>query len=216
MKRVWPKNDDRLAKLNQKRDAAALVSIQTFFGLPVASPVHVAQALSARILTADRNNPACALSKGGCWPWYSPAAGSSIHATRGERLDDLEDPFKLYRGHTIMNCTKAYLGTLDMDVNFNSDTLSGSAGNFVEYFSLVASPTTGSNAPGSLTISGNLTGSNETLTSGISGTAVGSVDGTALNMNMTGNLTGLGAEGMMLWFNDTITFGNGGIALATQ
>ena len=25
----------------------------------------------------------------------------------GERLDDLEDPFKLYRCHTIMNCTKA-------------------------------------------------------------------------------------------------------------
>jgi succinate dehydrogenase / fumarate reductase iron-sulfur subunit len=24
----------------------------------------------------------------------------------GERLDDLEDPFKLYRCHTIMNCTK--------------------------------------------------------------------------------------------------------------
>ena len=23
----------------------------------------------------------------------------------GERLDDLEDPFKLYRCHTIMNCT---------------------------------------------------------------------------------------------------------------
>ncbi len=26
--------------------------------------------------------------------------------TVGERLDDLEDPFKLYRCHTIMNCTK--------------------------------------------------------------------------------------------------------------
>ena len=24
----------------------------------------------------------------------------------GERLDDLEDPYKLYRCHTIMNCTK--------------------------------------------------------------------------------------------------------------
>jgi succinate dehydrogenase / fumarate reductase iron-sulfur subunit len=24
----------------------------------------------------------------------------------GERLDELEDPFKLYRCHTIMNCTK--------------------------------------------------------------------------------------------------------------
>ncbi len=26
---------------------------------------------------------------------------------RGERLDDLEDPFRLYRCHTIMNCAKA-------------------------------------------------------------------------------------------------------------
>ena len=26
---------------------------------------------------------------------------------KGERLDDLEDPFKLYRCHTIMNCAKA-------------------------------------------------------------------------------------------------------------
>ena len=24
----------------------------------------------------------------------------------GERLDELEDPFRLYRCHTIMNCTK--------------------------------------------------------------------------------------------------------------
>ena len=25
---------------------------------------------------------------------------------KGERLDNLEDPFRLYRCHTIMNCTK--------------------------------------------------------------------------------------------------------------
>jgi succinate dehydrogenase / fumarate reductase iron-sulfur subunit len=25
----------------------------------------------------------------------------------GERLDQLEDPFRLYRCHTIMNCTEA-------------------------------------------------------------------------------------------------------------
>ena len=28
-------------------------------------------------------------------------------ATTGERLDNLEDPFRLYRCHTIMNCAKA-------------------------------------------------------------------------------------------------------------
>lgn len=46
--------------------------------------------------------------------YLGPAA--LLHANRwikdtrdeatGERLDDLEDPFKLYRCHTIMNCTK--------------------------------------------------------------------------------------------------------------
>jgi succinate dehydrogenase / fumarate reductase iron-sulfur subunit len=37
-----------------------------------------------------------------------PIAGWPTAATRpkGERLDNLEDPFRLYRCHTIMNCTK--------------------------------------------------------------------------------------------------------------
>ena len=37
------------------------------------------------------------------WRWI---VDSRDEAT-GERLDDLEDPFRLYRCHTIMNCTKA-------------------------------------------------------------------------------------------------------------
>ncbi|MGD9650695.1 MAG: succinate dehydrogenase iron-sulfur subunit [Dongiaceae bacterium] len=37
---------------------------------------------------------------------YRWIADSRDQAT-GKRLDDLEDPFKLYRCHTIMNCTKA-------------------------------------------------------------------------------------------------------------
>ena len=41
-----------------------------------------------------------------------PAAGLSLDRdsrdeATGERLDNLEDPFRLYRCHTIMNCTKA-------------------------------------------------------------------------------------------------------------
>ncbi len=40
-----------------------------------------------------------------------PVAGLSLDRgsrdeDTGERLDDLEDPFKLYRCHTIMNCTR--------------------------------------------------------------------------------------------------------------
>jgi succinate dehydrogenase / fumarate reductase iron-sulfur subunit len=30
----------------------------------------------------------------------------SRDATTGERLDEFEDPFRLYRCHTIMNCTR--------------------------------------------------------------------------------------------------------------
>jgi len=37
------------------------------------------------------------------WRWIA----DSRDEARGERLDQLEDPFKLYRCHTIMNCTEA-------------------------------------------------------------------------------------------------------------
>jgi succinate dehydrogenase / fumarate reductase iron-sulfur subunit len=36
------------------------------------------------------------------WRWL---ADSRDEAT-GERLDNLEDPFRLYRCHTILNCTR--------------------------------------------------------------------------------------------------------------
>jgi succinate dehydrogenase / fumarate reductase iron-sulfur subunit len=36
------------------------------------------------------------------WRWISDTRDEAT----GERLDQLEDPFKLYRCHTIMNCTK--------------------------------------------------------------------------------------------------------------
>ena len=37
------------------------------------------------------------------WRWLSDSRDEAA----GERLDDLEDPFRLYRCHTIMNCTTA-------------------------------------------------------------------------------------------------------------
>ena len=37
--------------------------------------------------------------------WHRNSRDSRDEAT-GERLDQLEDPFRLYRCHTIMNCTK--------------------------------------------------------------------------------------------------------------
>ena len=35
------------------------------------------------------------------WRWLADSRDEAA----GERLDDLEDPFRLYRCHTIMNCT---------------------------------------------------------------------------------------------------------------
>ena len=37
------------------------------------------------------------------WRWLTDTRDDAA----GERLDQLEDPFKLYRCHTIMNCTNA-------------------------------------------------------------------------------------------------------------
>jgi succinate dehydrogenase / fumarate reductase, iron-sulfur subunit len=35
-----------------------------------------------------------------------PLIADSRDQVTGERLDDLEDPYKLFRCHTIMNCTE--------------------------------------------------------------------------------------------------------------
>jgi len=44
-----------------------------------------------------------------CGAAAGQSAGSTTAVTRqtGERLDNLEDPFRLYRCHTIMNCANA-------------------------------------------------------------------------------------------------------------
>ncbi len=47
--------------------------------------------------TSTSKLPGCNL--GGTDHWY-------LVWTTGERLDALEDPFRLYRCHTIMNCAK--------------------------------------------------------------------------------------------------------------
>lgn len=105
---------------------------------------------------------------------------------------------------------KGYLGDLSATVNFTNDTVSGTANNFSMYFSAVADPKNGQSVGGSLTLNGILTGDNETMTKGILGTATGAVDGTNLNMEMEGNITGLNSEGMMLWLNDDVANAIGG------
>jgi succinate dehydrogenase / fumarate reductase iron-sulfur subunit len=50
---------------------------------------------------ADRYLGPAALLQAARW------INDSRDEAKGERLDNLEDPFRLYRCHTIMNCTKA-------------------------------------------------------------------------------------------------------------
>src|SRR3546814_11258128 len=63
-------------------------------------PLSLHDALPIYWWNGDRYlGPAILLS---AYRWF---ADSRDEAT-GERLDQLEDPFRLYRCHTIMNCTK--------------------------------------------------------------------------------------------------------------
>ena len=47
------------------------------------------------------------LSRSGGAAAGQPLGQDSRDEATGDRLDNLEDPFRLYRCHTIMNCSKA-------------------------------------------------------------------------------------------------------------
>lgn len=108
-----------------------------------------------------------------------------------------------------------YIGRLNLDVNFSSDTLSGDATSFARWTDV--GPTGVAPAvSGSLAINGALTGTNETLSDGISGTAVGTVDGHAFNMTMDGNILGATTRsGVVLYFDNIGDLG-GGVGIATR
>lgn len=115
----------------------------------------------------------------------------------------------------------SYYGNLDLTVNFSNattaDTITGSAGGFVQYFSEIASPKNGSAVPGSLTLSGNLTGDNtSSLSSGLNGVASGSIDGTAVAYTFDGRLDGVSAGGMSLFFDGANAASSGGVGLAVR
>ncbi|MDD9979570.1 MAG: hypothetical protein OXQ30_17845, partial [Boseongicola sp.] len=116
--------------------------------------------------------------------------------------------------------TASYYGNLDMAVNFNSstttDAISGTAGNFVQFFSTIASPKTGSSVSGSLALSGNLTGTNESFTDGLAGTATGTIDGISVSYTLDGNINGLTGNGVSLYFSGANAVSTGGVGLAVQ
>ena len=114
----------------------------------------------------------------------------------------------------------AYYGGISMTVNFSSattdDAVTGTANDFVLYATFDrASPQTGSAVPGSLTLSGNLTGDNS-FTDGIAATATGSIDGVSVAYDVDGTINGVGANGMSLGFDGTNAESSGGVALLVE
>lgn len=107
-----------------------------------------------------------------------------------------------------------YYGDLSIGVNFDSGTLNGNAGNFVQYFSEIASDKTGSGVSGSLAITGVLGANNESLGDGLSGTATGSIDNVPVTYTVEGNITGVSGNAMSLDFDGPGL--SGGIGLAVR
>lgn len=115
----------------------------------------------------------------------------------------------------------AYYGSLSMTVDFSNastdDAVTGTAGNFVQYFSEIASPKTGQAVAGSITMDGNLTGTNTTgIGDGMNGTATGTIDGINVDYTFDGNITGVAGNGMALYFDGANADSSGGVGLAVD
>lgn len=115
----------------------------------------------------------------------------------------------------------AYYGSLSMTVDFSNastnDAVTGTAGNFVQYFSEIASPKTGQAVAGSITMAGNLTGTNTTgIGDGMNGTATGTIDGINVAYTFDGNITGVAGNGMALNFDGSNADSSGGVGLAVD
>ena len=112
----------------------------------------------------------------------------------------------------------SYYGDLSVTVNFTNasttDALSGTAGNFVQYDSANASPKTGFGVSGSMTLTGALTGTNESLGNGLAGTASGSIDGISVSYTFDGNINGGAGQGVSLFFDPANADSGSGTGLA--
>lgn len=116
-----------------------------------------------------------------------------------------------YRGVANIGVGDAsYLGDLRMSVNFANDSFSGSGGGFYRYFSTVANSANGTRVSGSMSMTGRLTGDNESsIGSGLDGRATGSVEGRTIDMDIEGNLTGLTPRNAILYFSARTGRGGG-------
>lgn len=104
-----------------------------------------------------------------------------------------------------------YYGNIAVGVDFDDNSISGEAGDFVQYFSEIASSQTGSAVSGSLDITGDLLPANESAGGGIMGEATGSIDGYDVAYDVEGNITGVSGNGMTLSFDGPDL--SGGVAI---
>lgn len=115
----------------------------------------------------------------------------------------------------------SYYGSLSMTVDFTNagtnDAVRGTAENFVQFFSEIASPKTNQAVGGSIAMSGNLTGNNTgRLGDGMTGTAAGSIDGIDVAYTFDGNITGVNANGISVNFDGTNANSTGGVGFGTN
>ena len=110
-----------------------------------------------------------------------------------------------YGGFTVGDGSGAagYYGGFAMKADFGSNTFSGNGGNFVKFYSAVASPSVGNKVSGSVAFSGDLTAANESLGDGLDGTGSGTIEGQSFAFDVTGNITGLSGQGAVLYFHST-------------
>lgn len=101
-----------------------------------------------------------------------------------------------------------YFGELEVNVNFVGNNLSGSIENFADYSIGNVTPVSGSVA----ITSGSLTGNNTFVGNGLTASANGSIDGQAVNWNVTGHFSGDNGEVVGLYFNGPGAEGGVGLA----
>jgi hypothetical protein len=105
----------------------------------------------------------------------------------------------------------AYIGALEVNVDFAANTLDGSIENFAEYS---VSGLTG--VSGSVDITnGVLTGNNTGIGDGLTAEADGTIDGQAVDWGVTGHFSGDNGEFVGLYFEGA-GFGEGGVGVAAR
>lgn len=155
---------------------------------------------------------ACGPSGGVSWSNYTDLsldASAFSTATPFTPVGNLPPGSASYSGFVNLGVSNGssvtgYLGNLDVDVNFASQTFSGNASNFASYGTFTSS--TSSSGPtlasvsGDVDMSGTLSGTNNNIGDALSGTTSGNIDGNSADGTVTGHFSGDNGEAMFMFF----------------